>query len=68
MDRYDRLAAVRRAGIAQKAIAERQGVSESMVSQVIAGKKRHAGIEREIACALDKSVAELWPEARERAA
>ncbi len=56
------------AGIKQVTIADRLKVSRSFVSEVVAGKKRTYRVRRAIARALGKTVAELWPENKKKAA
>jgi transcriptional regulator with XRE-family HTH domain len=49
-------------GITQASIAEELGVSASMISQVIDGKKRSERIQHAIARAIDRPVHQVFPD------
>lgn len=56
------------AGIPLKAIAERAGVSPSLVSEVIRGRRTSLRVRRAMAAAIGTTVERLWPDNRKKAA
>lgn len=57
-----------RRGVTQTEIAEAAGVDPTLVSHVIAGRRRHLGVEQGIADAVGVGREELFPAARPAAA
>lgn len=54
-------AALRKAGVSQKDIAEKFEISESTVSQVIHGLSKSRRIAEDIASVIGKEISDIWP-------
>lgn len=54
-------AALRKAGVSQKSIAEKFDVSESTITQVIHGGSKSRRIAEEIAELISKDIEDIWP-------
>jgi lambda repressor-like predicted transcriptional regulator len=54
-------AALRKAGVSQKTIADKFGVTESTVSQVIHGQSKSRRVAEYMASVIEKEIHNIWP-------
>jgi lambda repressor-like predicted transcriptional regulator len=61
MHPLDIQAAIKKTGVNQSKLAERLGVSNSLISRVIYGTAKSQRVQDFIATRINKPVSELWP-------
>jgi lambda repressor-like predicted transcriptional regulator len=62
MHPIDIQAAIKKTGINQRKLAEKLGVSNSLISRVIFGTAKSQRVQDYIATRINKPVSELWPD------
>jgi lambda repressor-like predicted transcriptional regulator len=62
MHPLDIQAAIKKTGINQRKLAEKLGVSNSLISRVIFGTAKSQRVQDYIATRIKKPVSELWPD------
>jgi lambda repressor-like predicted transcriptional regulator len=62
MDPLDIQTAIKKTGINQRKMAEKLGVSESLVSMVIKGTAKSQRVQDYIAIRIHKTVSDIWPD------